>query len=174
MKNILLIFIYLFIAGCKSTSENKANTASARTEISDQKNAFPASLGYVSDFENTLTEQQIAELNKILSDYDLKTSNQIAIVSVEKNLTEDEFYQYALDLSNNWGVGTKEKDNGLTIIYSKKLHAIRICTGNGTEKILTDKICEDVLQNHILPEFRKDDYYSGLKNGVQQFIEKWK
>ncbi len=174
MKNILLIFLFLSITCCKTKSEKQASTVFTKSEISEQEIAFPKPLGYVSDFENTLTQQQGAELNKILYDYDLKTSNQIAIVSIEKNMTEDEFYKYALDLSNNWGFGTEEKDNGLTIVYSKKLHAIRICTGVGTEKILKDEICEDVLRNHILPQFRKDDYYSGLKNGVQQFIEKWK
>ena len=112
-------------------------------------------------------------MTKILFEYEAKTTNQIAVVSITKNLNGDNFDQYALDLSNNWGIGTSKKDNGLTIVFSNKLRKIRICTGIGTEKILTDKICAIVLNEKILPEFKKDDYYSGLTKGINKFINLW-
>lgn len=174
MKNLFLPVFCLFLHGCNINNETvKTAEETQKNIISKKSDDFPESLGYVSDFENTLTAQQIADLNKILSDYEAKTSNQIAIVSLDKNFTKDQFYDYALDLSNHWGIGQKDQNNGLTIIYSQKLRAIRISTGIGTEKILTDEICDQILQNEILPEFRKDNIYLGLVNGVNALMNKW-
>ncbi|WP_160069513.1 TPM domain-containing protein [Sphingobacterium bovisgrunnientis] len=44
-------------------------------------------------------------------------------------LTEENFDKYAIDLSNFWGVGTKEKNDGLPIVLSPQLRKIRLATG---------------------------------------------
>ncbi|WP_276679941.1 TPM domain-containing protein [Empedobacter brevis] len=173
MKKFFPIFIIviLFIFGCKTIQNETQKTDPQKTLI---KNEFPKPLGYVSDYEKVLTNEELNKLSKILAEYENTTTNQIAIISISKNLNENNFNQYALDLSNNWGIGTAEKNNGLTIVFSKHLRKIRICTGTGTEKILTDQICEKVLNEKILPEFKNDDYYSGLINGINEFIKLWK
>lgn len=162
MKKFLLLFAISFLVfGC-NTNQNQS-----------KKIKFPTPLGYVSDYDNVLTHEQINELTNIISEYKSKTTNEIAIVSISENLTEDNFDQFALDLANHWGVGTAEKNNGLAIIFSKQLRRIRICTGIGTEKILTDKICEKVLHETIIPEFKNENHYLGLKNGINEFIKLW-
>ena len=170
MKNFITIFLVLtLVVQCKTNqNDDKNNNIKKETNANFQ---FPKQIGYVSDFEDTLTKEQISELSKILSDYEMKSANQIAIVSISKNLNTANFDQFAFDLSNNWGVGTTNKNNGLTIIYSEKLRKIRICTGVGTAKILTDEICEKILTEKILPEFKKGNHFSGLKDGVNEFIK---
>ena len=171
MKKFFTIFILLFLVfSCKTSQSQNSDKKVQKTLL---KTVFPKPLGYVSDYDKVLTDEQINTLTKILSEYEARTTNQIAIVSITKNLNENNFDQYALDLSNNWGIGTLKKDNGLTIVFSNQLRKIRICTGNGTEKILTDQICAIVLNEKILPEFKKDDYYAGLTNGVNEFIKLW-
>lgn len=171
MKKFVILFILSFLVfNCKTKQIENSDKSVQKTGL---KTGFPKSLGYVSDYDNVLTDEQINTLTKILSEYEAKTTNQIAVVSITKNLNGDNFDQYALDLSNNWGIGTSKKDNGLTIVFSNKLRKIRICTGIGTEKILTDKICAIVLNEKILPEFKKYDYYSGLTKGINEFINLW-
>ncbi len=170
-KIFLLIFIAFSLMGCKTNLNETQKDIILETTSQTE---FPKPLGAVSDFDKVLTNEQINELSKIITDYESKTTNQIAIVSISDDLNKNNFQQYALDLSNRWGIGTAEKNNGLTIVFSKSLKQIRICTGIGTEKILTDKICETVLTEKILPEFRNGDYYLGLKNGITEFIKWWK
>ena len=50
---------------------------------------------------------------------------------------------------------------------------IGIATGFGTELILTDEICENVIDQTIIPEFKNGDFCDGIKNGVIELIEKW-
>ncbi|MDP2060027.1 MAG: TPM domain-containing protein, partial [Flavobacteriaceae bacterium] len=46
--------------------------------------------------------------------------------------------------------------------------------GTGTEMILTDEICKEVIDNTIIPEFKNGEFYSGIKKGVNELIKKWK
>lgn len=172
MKKIIPIFVILLcLLGCKTNQNEIRNENFQKSLI---KNEFPKQLGYVSDYDKTLNDGEIKKLSKILEDYESKTTNQIAIISITQNLNENNFDQFALDISNNWKIGTNEKNNGLTIVFSKKLRKIRICTGSGAEKILTDQICEKVLNEKILPEFKKGSYYLGLTNGINELIKLWK
>lgn len=71
------------------------------------------------------------------------------------------------------GVGTAEKDNGLIILLCKSCGQIQIATGDGTKLILTDEICKKVIEEKIIPEFKNLRFYSGIKKGVLELIEKW-
>ncbi|REH45858.1 TLP18.3/Psb32/MOLO-1 phosphatase superfamily protein [Tenacibaculum gallaicum] len=61
----------------------------------------------------------------------------------------------------------------MTIVFSKTLRKIRISTGIGTEHILTDEICKDVIEKTIIPKFKKGEYYLGIEKGITELIAKW-
>lgn len=134
---------------------------------------FPEPIGYVSDFENLFSYKQIKELEQIIADFEANTTNQIAIASIESIGDYTDFDAYALDLSQYWGVGTAEKDNGMTIFFSDRLRTIRISTGYGTEQYLTNDECKEVIDKYIIPEFKNGNYYKGIKAGLLQLIKLW-
>jgi len=135
---------------------------------------FPNPIGYTSDFEKIFAAKQINELDSLIIDFEKNTSNEIAIITVDNIGNYSDFNKYALDLSNKWGVGKAGKDNGLTIVFCNKMRQIRINTGTQTGHILTDEICNRILQEIILPSFRKGDYFEGIKNGLKELIVNWK
>jgi uncharacterized protein len=139
-----------------------------------QESNFPKPLGFVNDFEKILNQEEVTKLESLLINYEKQTSNEIVIVTISETLNESDFDTYALKLAQNWEVGKKGKDNGLVIVISNRLKNIRICTGNGTEKILTDEICETILQETILPYFQNGKMYIGIESGINALIEKWK
>lgn len=110
----------------------------------------------------------------MIREFEKETTNQIAVVSISSIGKYTDFDQFAIDLSNYNGVGLKEKDNGLTIVFSKSLRRIRILTGLGTEKILTDQFCKNVIDQTIIPEFKNGDFYSGIEKGMTELISEWK
>jgi uncharacterized protein len=61
----------------------------------------------------------------------------------------------------------------LAIVVCKPCLQIAIATGYGTELILTDEICKKVIEEKIVPEFKKGNFYDGIKNAVLALIEKW-
>ncbi|TDP58302.1 TPM domain-containing protein [Flavobacterium dankookense] len=144
------------------------------TSINCGQNVFPESVGVVNDFEGIFTEKQKEELAKIITDFEKKTSNEIAIITLKEiHPTYDDFDKYCLDLSNYYGVGKKENDNGLIIVFSAELRKFRINTGTQTENILTNEICKEEVDK-IIPEFKKGNYFEGIKNCLLNLIQKWK
>ncbi len=139
-----------------------------------QEKYFPNSVGVINDFENIFTESEKEDLTNIILNFEKETSNEIAIASIKDIEDYEDFDKYTLELSNYWGVGKKEKDNGLTIFFSTKLRKIRINSGKQTQYILTDEICNDILNDLILPEFKKKNYFLGIKNGLLGLVDKWK
>ncbi len=117
MKNYykVLILVILFSQfGCKTKPDKLEKTYEP----------FPKPIGVVSDYANLFSKIQIDSLTKIITDFEVKTTNQIAVISVNDIQPHTDFNKYAIDLSESWGIGQKNKDNGLSIVISKQLFTI--------------------------------------------------
>ena len=163
---ILLILLLRITA----QAENNSNWDSTKNNT---KHVFPNSLGWVSDFENILSCKQEKKLSKIVKKFEKKTSNEIVIVTIESILPYDNLADFTTDLFNQWGTGKAGKDNGLVIVFSQARREVRVGTGYGTEKILTDIICKNIIDNNMIPYFKKQNYYKGLKSGIKELISNW-
>lgn len=139
-----------------------------------QENNFPKRIGFVNDFENSLSKEEVTKLENLLITYEKQTTNEIVVVTINETTKGTNFSDYALDLANNWAVGKIGQDNGLVIVISNKLKSIRICTGIGIENILTDEICETILQENMISNFKNQEIYKGIESGINALIEKWK
>lgn len=137
-------------------------------------NSDPKSKSWVFDQENVLTYDQEKLLNEIITNFEKETTNEIAIVTTSDIGEHNKMVFYAVDFGNRYGVGKQEKDNGLVIVFSKTLRGTFISTGLSTEKILTDVICQNIVDNHMVPEFKKGNYFTGIKKGLEECILTWK
>ncbi|WP_396637393.1 TPM domain-containing protein [Maribacter sp. R77961] len=175
----LTILVFLTLSSCKSSqpekTEPKTDAPKVVFDFSEMKKAdLPESIGIINDYGQIFTESQRTELSKILYDYEIETTRQIVVVTVDSIKPYNEIQKYATDLGQKWGVGNAEKDNGLVIVLCNPIREIGIATGTGTELILTDEICKIVIDSTIVPEFKNEKYYNGIKNGVTELIAKWK
>ncbi|MCK7591081.1 TPM domain-containing protein [Subsaxibacter sp. CAU 1640] len=127
----------------------------------------------INDYDSIFSPSQRIELTKLLYDYDIKTTRQVVVVTVDSIKPYSDIQKYATDLMNYWGVGNAETNNGLAIVLCKPCRKVAIATGYGTELVLTDDICKKVIEETIIPEFKKGDYYLGIKTGVLELIERW-
>ena len=127
----------------------------------------------VADYASLLSASAIDSLQNKIILYERETSREIAVVTVDSIFPYTSIVKYAMDLSNYWGVGKKDSNNGLTFVVSKFDKKAGIATGHGTEKILTDSICEIVLNEKMIPEFKKGNFYKGFNKGLDEFFLKW-
>ena len=173
MKNFLLIILFLLTFQIHNVQAQEIGTK-PKTEQKNNTLTFPAQIGYVNDYAKVFDSLKIVSLNEKLKNFDKQTTNQIVVVSINDNkLNQDNFDDYVIDLSNHWGVGTMGKNNGLTMVFSPQLRRMRITTGLGTQEILTDEICADIINNIIIPEFKKEKYFEGIDMGVDECIRLW-
>jgi uncharacterized protein len=173
---ILFFFLTLNLLACKASAQ-ETETKSPIPEVSFsvmEQSTFPKSIGIINDYGQIFTESQRLELSKILYDYDMETTRQIVVITVDSITPYSDIQKYASDLGHEWRVGSAGKDNGLVIVLCKPIRQIAISTGYGTELVLTDEICKNVIDQVIIPEFKNGDYYAGIKKGVLELIEKWK
>jgi uncharacterized protein len=128
---------------------------------------FPAPRGYVNDFANVISPNVAAQMNAICLELQEKTGAEIAVATFS-TIGDEDADEYANRLFEKWGIGKKGKDNGvllfLTLGERKK---VRIETGYGLEGILPDITAGRILDNYVIPEFRKSDYGAGLLGGVK-------
>lgn len=175
IKIILFSLSLVFFYNCSSQPILVENTTETQntTRINNIFN-LPAPNNYVNDYSFLLTSNERSILENKLSSFDKKTTNQIIILTLDSDeLDENNFDDFAFDISNSWGVGTKEKNNGLTIILSPVLRKIRISTGIGTQKIISDQMCVDIIEQIIVPEFKEENYFKGLDDATDEIIKIW-
>lgn len=132
--------------------------------------AFPKSKGYVSDFENILDRTTIQTLTDAVTAHEIKTSDEIAVITISSYDPYTNLADYAKDISNAWGVGKHEKNNGVTIVLCRDKREVRIATGMGLEQKLTDTMCQHVIDDKMVPEFRNGNFDQGLIDGLNEII----
>lgn len=125
----------------------------------------------VNDFANLLSENEKAVLEDSLVQFARTTSTQIVVVTVP-DLEGYDPGDYAFRLGEKWGVGQKDKDNGIVILVKPKQGnskgQVFIATGYGLEGILPDAVVNStVVDYEMIPRFKEDNYYQGIASGVQ-------
>ncbi|HIP36838.1 MAG TPA: TPM domain-containing protein [Crocinitomix sp.] len=135
--------------------------------------SLPKPIGFVNDFENIFTDKQEHILDSLVKNFEKQTTIQIAIVTLDSSYTnKSEFDNYTFKLANNWGVGQKDKNNGVLIGISSSLRKMRIQNGYGIEIILTDEESKEIIDNQFIPYFKENEYFKGTKVGLLKLFEK--
>lgn len=125
----------------------------------------------VNDFTNTLTSSQENRLEQKLVAYNDTTSTQIAVVFIN-DLQGTTAADFAYQLGEKWGVGTKE-NNGIVILVKPKNDTkgeVFISVGYGLEQYIPDAIAKRIIENEMIPAFKENDYYSGVDKAVDIII----
>ena len=132
--------------------------------------SFPRPNGYVMDEAHILSQDTVSQLNSTLASFTASTSNEIAVVTVP-SLEDLTIEEYAVKLFESWGVGDKEKDNGVLLLVAPNEREVRIEVGYGLEGAIPDITASDIIDNLITPSFKSEDYDTGVKNGVQALMD---
>ena len=135
----------------------------------DEDVNFPDYTGYINDYVGLLDYNSKSELEGLASKIERETGSEIAVVIVDslQGITEEE---YAVELFEKWGIGKEKEDNGILILICTEGEVgnrpLRIEVGYGLEGVITDLEAGDIVNDIIIPNFQKDDYYAGLNNAI--------
>lgn len=123
-----------------------------------------ASDGYVSDFAHVLTSDQQRELEQALKSYEQETTNELAVVTVQ-SVGNDSIESFVSSLFQEWGIGKKEKNNGVLLLLAIKDRKLRVEVGYGLESMLTDAASARIIQDAKSP-LRAADYHGAITQMV--------
>ncbi|WP_192347248.1 YgcG family protein [Algoriphagus sp. Y33] len=124
----------------------------------------------VNDFTKTLSSAEVAQLESKLVAYNDSTSTQIAIVMM-RSVGQYDISDYAFRLGQSWGIGGGDNDNGILILAAMDDRKVFIATGYGMEGAVPDALAKRIVENLILPNFRKEAYYQGLNEATDMIFK---
>ena len=124
----------------------------------------------VNDFAGLFTSEETEMLEAELVDIDNTTSNQICVVTVA-DLGGEDINMAAYQVLVNWGVGTARNNNGVVLLVEHTQGIpggrVAISVGYGLEGVLTDALSKRIITYDMIPLFRQDNYFEGVRAGVR-------
>jgi uncharacterized protein len=130
-----------------------------------QKPELPTLTVWATDYTNTLSADQIAELNAKLKLYSDSTSNQVVFLMIS-TLNGYPLEDYSYDVAKQNKIGTQKNNNGILLLVVKDDRKLRIEVGYGLEGVFPDALSNSIIRNVIKPYFIKGDFYSGINAGT--------
>lgn len=125
---------------------------------------------YANDFANVLSSETINLINKTGAAFEKTDNTQIVVVTID-SLEGQSIEDYAYDLFNDWGIGSKKEDNGMLILLSVGDREIRIETGGGMEGIFNDAKVGRMIDSYAIPYFAENDFDTGIKNLYTRIVD---
>ncbi len=126
---------------------------------------FPPLTGRVVDDAHLLTPADKASLESELKALEDKSSDQL-VVFTTPSLQGYPIEDYGYQLGRAWGIGQKGTNNGVLLIVAPNERKVRIEVGRGLEPQLTDLLTKLIIQNTILPRFKRGEFSAGILAGV--------
>lgn len=104
-------------------------------------------------------------LDARLAAFEDKTGRQFVVTTI-LDLQGYPIEDYGYRLGRAWGVGAKDKDDGVLLIVAPKDRKVRIEVGYGLEPVLTDAYASVIINSAIVPKFKAGDYPGGIRAGA--------
>ena len=144
----LFVFMLAMLCFCQVAFADEISNPAPQTDI------------YLNDGANMLSADAKDQLLTASKDLHEQTGTQFVIVTVP-SLNGQSIEEYSNDLFNNWGIGDKDRNNGVLLLISKDDKKFRIEVGSGLEGTLTDAYCNNEL-SILKDNFKKGDFDTGV------------
>ena len=160
MKNLLALFLLTL-----QLIFSWGPLAQAQTSIPPK----PATSIYVQDYAKVLSPQTKATINAYSSAIADKTKAQIVVVTIP-TLDGAALDDFSLGLMRKWGIGDKEKNNGVLLLVAVQDRQSRIEVGYGLEGALPDGLTGRIQDQAMLPLFKQGNYDKGVMQGYSSIV----
>jgi uncharacterized protein len=124
---------------------------------------------FVNDISDILSPSEEVMLISKLKGYFDSTSTQIVIL-LEPSLQGDPIFDYSIKVAREWGIGEKEKDNGILIFVATADRKTFIQVGDGLEGAIPDMIAGRVVDYVLIPAFKQGKYFEGIDRAIDELI----
>jgi uncharacterized protein len=130
---------------------------------------FPALTGRVVDDAGILSASTRSRLDASLAQHEQQTGQQLVVVTL-RSLQGYTIEDFGYQLGRRWGIGRKGRDNGALLIVAPKERKVRIEVGYGLEGTLTDAQSRIIIEQVILPQFRRGNLDAGVSDGTAAIL----
>lgn len=127
---------------------------------------------YVNDYADLLSPWQEDALREKLADLRKNRDIEMQVVTIRQRADYDQDVSneaFATALFNRWGIGDRNRNDGVLFLVSRLDRDMRIEVGRGYGRTKDDAL-KRIIDKVIIPEFRLDNYAAGITKGVDYTI----
>src|SRR2546422_6629945 len=121
---------------------------------------------YFNDYARIVSPAAALRFNEQLAQFERETSDQVVVSVFPKMQSDSDIADYTQRVAQAWGVGQKERRNGVLLFVFIQDRKMFIQVGYGLEGALPDITAFDITEYHIKPLFRNGNYEGGLATGI--------
>jgi len=127
---------------------------------------------YVNDYADLLTPTQEQEIAAKLADLRKNRDIEMTVLTITRRsdygqtVTNEAF---ATNLFNSWGIGDRNRNDGVLFLVSRQDRDMRIEIGSGYGRT-KDDAPKKIIDRVIIPKFRLNTYDAGIIEGVDHTI----
>lgn len=175
---ISFLMIGILLLGCAIPAQEQVHQEEPAREHANQGNLvqeqvnqkMPTYKGFVNDYANLLSTTSKSMLEDRLVQLEKDTTAEVAVVTLN-TIEGQNIDTYATKLFNNWGLGKKDKNNGVLFLIALDDRKTRIEVGYGLESVITNELARKILDEKVLPQFTTQNYENGIFSGIQAIEE---
>jgi uncharacterized protein len=127
--------------------------------------------GYFNDYAGVVSKSAALRFNEELAQFERETSDQIVVAIFPKMQSDSDIADYTQRVAQAWGVGQKERRNGVVLFVFVQDRKMFIQVGYGLEGSLPDITAFDITEYRIKPHFRNGDYEGGMAAGIDSIFK---
>ncbi len=132
-------------------------------KVQDQRN-------YVCNPDEIVATNEVMFLNRLARQLEDSTRVELCVIAVN-SIGEMDAFDFCYEVFQRWGIGKEGKNTGVLLFLAVESRDIRIMTGGGIEGILTDAICNEIIQSTMMEPLRNADYSDALALGALRIYE---
>jgi len=131
--------------------------------------ARPVPFTFVTDQGKLLSAADAKKLDTGLRSYAEKTGTQVVVVTVP-SLGNRSVADYGRELGTAWGVGQRDKNNGVVVLIGAQEHKVTIQPGSGLASTITPAVTSRIINQEMTPAFKQGNYFAGLRTGLNTLM----
>jgi uncharacterized protein len=149
--------IYLFVAAVAFVTAISSDAAEVIPPKPDR---------YFNDYAGVVSKEAALRFNEQLAQFERETSDQVVVAVFPRMQSDSDIADYTQRVAQAWGVGQKDRRNGVVLFVFVQDRKMFIQVGYGLEGALPDATTFDITERHIKPLFRNGNYDGGLASGI--------
>ena len=162
MKRIKLFFLF-FLLGFIAQAAAYTPTSLPNPKAQEINN-------YVCNPDGIVDQSNMQFLNRLAQQLDDSTLVELCVVAIE-SIGQADAFEFCYELFQRWGIGKEGKNTGVLLFLAVESRDIRIMTGGGIEGVLTDAVCNEIIQSTMMEPLRNADYSDALALGALRIYE---
>jgi len=161
MQRFLFVLLLFVSAGL-------SRPVAAQSGAADGLPPRPTPFRFVNDQAQLMAPADAKKLESGLRRYADNTGTQVVVVTVP-TLGGRDVADYGRALGSAWGVGQREKNNGVVVLVGAKEHKVTIQPGSGLASTITPAVTSRVIKQ-MTPNFKQGNYFAGLRTGLNTLM----